>query len=284
MSRIAVITDTASSLPREVAARHGIGLVPVLVHFGEETLRCGIDIGDADVFARVDREGRLPTTSAPSPGDFMQAFEAAFAQGAEGVVCICLSAAISASYSAARLAAEALEGRPIRVLDSRTLSMEQGYMALAAAEAAQAGADLDEVAAQAEAMGRRCSLYAALATLKYLAMSGRVGHLAAGMASLLGIKPILAVRDAKLALLEKVRTQRRAWERVLELTALALGDAAPERVAIIHVAVPEDAQAFEALLRARIPCPDEIMTVELGAGLSVHSGAGLVGVTVVRGA
>jgi len=106
--------------------------------------------------------------------------------------------------------------------------------------------------------------------------------LAAGMASLLNIKPILTVREGKLDLLEKVRTRSRAWERVIELTAQALGGAAPERVAILHVAVPEEARAFEAALRQRIPCPPEILTVELGAGLSVHSGAGMVGVTVVR--
>lgn len=282
MPRITVITDTDASLPLDVAERHGIGLVPILVNFGEETLRSGLDIGDADVFARVDREGRLPTTAAPSPGDFAQAYEDAFSQGAEGVVCICVSAAISATYSAAVLAAEAFPGRAIRVLDSRTLSMEQGFMALAAAEAAQAGAGLEEVAAQAEAMRPRCALYAALATLKYLAMSGRVGHLAAGMASLLNIKPILTVREGKLDLLEKVRTRSRAWDRVIELTAQALGGAAPERVAILHVAVPEEAEAFEAALRQRIACPPEILVVELGAGLSVHSGAGMVGVTVVR--
>lgn len=284
MSRIAVITDTDASLPLDVAARYGIGLVPILVNFGDTSLRSGIDIGDTEVFERVDREGRLPTTAAPSPGQFQQAFEEAFAQGAEAIVCLCVSAAISGTYNAALVAAQALEGRPIRVIDSRTLSMEQGYMALAAAEAAQAGASLDEVVAQAEAVGRRCVLYAALATLKYLAMSGRVGHLAAGMASLLSVKPILTVRDGKLDLLEKVRTQRKAWERVIELTSLALSGAAPERVAILHVAANEDARAFEALLRARIPCPKEIMTVELGAGLSVHSGAGMVGVTVVKGA
>jgi DegV family protein with EDD domain len=287
MPRIAVITDTDASLPVDVATRHGIILVPILVAFGDLQLRSGIDIGDADVFARVDREGRLPTTAAPSPGDFQRAYDAAFAAGADAIVCICVSSVISGTYNAALVAANTLDegphrGKPIRVVDSRTLSMAQGFMALAAADAASAGASLDQVVAQAESVGSRSLLYACLSTLRYLAMSGRVGHLAAGMASVLNIKPVLTVRDGKLDMLEKVRTQRRAWERVIELTMASLGGACPERLAILHVAVPTQAAAFAAQLRASMPCPQEILTVELGAGLSVHSGAGMLGVAAVR--
>lgn len=287
MPRVAVITDTDSSLPLDLAARYDIDLVPILVNFGEETLRSGIEIGDAEVFTRVDREGKLPTTAAPSPGDFQRAFEEAFVKGAEAILCICVSSVISGTYNAALVAAQALEegpwrGRPIRVLDARTLSMSQGFMALAAAEAVRAGASLEEAEARARKVGERTFLYASLATLKYLAMSGRVGYLAAGMASLLNVKPILTVREGKLDMLERVRTERRAWERVIELTAQALDGAPPERLAILHVAVPEAAQAFAEQLCARIPCPPDRLIVELGAGLSVHSGAGMVGVAGVK--
>jgi DegV family protein with EDD domain len=301
MSSIAIITDTDSSLPADIAARHEIWQVPITIHFGEEMYRTGKDMDDAQLFARVNREGRLPTTSAPSPGDFAQTYQAAFEGGADEIICFCVSGEVSATYQSA-VAARDLVTRNgmtrgdierdftaldpitrdhITVVDSRSLSIGQGFMVLAAAEAARAGASRDEIVARAEAVRDRTHLYAALSTLKYLAMSGRVGHLAAGMANLLNVKPILTIRNGKLDLLERVRTQRKAWARTIELAEQALGGQDAERMAIIHVDAAEQARRFERQLCERVSCPGETFTAELTPGLSVHAGAGLVGVVVV---
>jgi DegV family protein with EDD domain len=283
MPRIAVITDTDSSLPPDVAARYDITQVPIIIQFGEESFRDTFEINGSQVFARIDREGKLPTTSAPSPGQFVGAFQAAFASGVDSVLCFNVSSEVSATYAAAVNARNMLPDKDITVVDTRSLSVAQGFMVIAAAEAIQAGASKEEALAAAAGTGERVHLYAALATLKYLAMSGRVGHLAAGIAGLLEVKPILTIRDGKLDLLERVRTQGKAWGRAIELAAESAAGHKIERMAILHANVPEMARQFEAQLRPSLPCPTEILHVDFNPGLAIHSGAGLVGVVFVTG-
>ena len=283
MSSIAIITDSDASLPADVAARYNIRQVPILIQFGVETFRTEIDIDDVGLFARIDREGRLPTTAAPSPGQFLEAFQAAFAAGADAVICICVSSQISATYAAALAAKEMLPEHTIEVVDSRIVSMAQGFMVLAAAEAVRAGADVAGTVAAALALGDRTYLHGAFSTLKYLAMSGRVGHVAAGFGNLLSVKPIVTMRDGKLDLLEKVRTRSKSLARVVELTGEAMAGRPIQQMAVLNVAARDEALAFEAQLRAALPCPETIIQADLTAGLSVHTGAGMLGVVAVAG-
>lgn len=281
MPRIAIVTDTDASIPKPLAARYGIRQVPIIVQFGGEALETGVDIDDATAFARIDREGKLPTTSAPPPASFAKAFEAALADGASTILCFCVSAPVSATYNSALIARDMFPGRDIRVIDSEQISMAIGFQALAAARAAEAGATPEEALAAAASVRGRVSVYATLTTLKYLAMSGRIGHLAAGMAGLLDVKPILSVRNGKLDMLERVRSRARSWDRLIDLTRAFLAGRRAEEMAILHVAVPDDAQRLLQQARAALPCPEEIVVAELTPGLSVHGGAGMVGIVAV---
>jgi DegV family protein with EDD domain len=283
MKKISIVTDSDASLPEDVAAKYNIRQVPITIHFGEEVLETGIDIKERALFERINRDGVLPTTAAPSPGKFAEAFKAAFEEdGADAVICFTVSGEVSATFDAARIAAEELmPDKDITVVDTLTLTMAQGYQTLAAAEVAAAGGSVDEAVAAAKSIGGRSHLYAALSTLKYLAMSGRVGNLAAGMASMLNIMPVLTIRDGKLDMLEKVRTRKKAWARAIELAVEAAGDKAIERMSVVHVDALDYAAEFEELLRENLDCPDEITVADLTAGLSVHSGPGFVGVVFV---
>ncbi len=280
--KIALITDTDASLPLDLAAAHGIAQVPIMIHFGEESLRAVYDLDDAAVFRRIDAENALPTTSAPSPGQFAAAYRQALDEGAEAILCLTVSSEVSATYTAARNAADLFPETPIHVLDSRSLSIGQGFMALAAARALAEGATLHEAATAVEEVRARTHLFVSLDTLKYLAMSGRVGHLAAGLANVLNVKPILTIREGKLDMLEKVRTRKKAWERVLSLTEAALDGRGIQQAALLNVVnPPERWQAFSDLARQRLALPSDALTVELTPGLSVHAGSGVLGLAVV---
>lgn len=281
MSSIAIITDTDCSLPFDLSDKYGIRQVPINILFGDETFRTEYDINDVQLFERIDREGVLPTTSAPSPGQFVESYQDAFDAGADEVVCFTVSAEVSATYAAAVSAKDLMPEKKISVVDSRSLSLGQGFVALRAAELAQAGHSSEEIIQGAMSLDPRSHFYAALATLKYLAMSGRVGHLAAGMANILNIKPILSIQDGKLDMLEKVRTKRKAWGRVVDLVNETTGDQEIELMGIVHVAAREMAEEFAALLKESVACPDDILIADLTAGLAVHSGAGMVGVGFV---
>lgn len=282
MTKTAIITDTDSSLPVSLADDFDIVQVPITIHFGEESYTCGVDIDDARVFELVDRKNMIPTTAAPSPNAFAAAYQRAIADGADAIVCICVSSKVSSTYSSAVAACEMFPDREIVVIDSQTMSMAQGFIALAAARAAQTGASPAEIATAVEDTARRLHVYALLPTLKYVAMSGRVGKFVAGVANTLDIKPILTVSEGKLVLLERIRTHRKAFERLLELVGSAVRGKKIEAAALIHVNNLEGAQVLGKEFRARSGYDGELILADFTPGLSVHAGPGVVGLVVLE--
>ena len=141
--------------------------------------------------------------------------------------------------------------------------------------------EMEEAIAAAEDVCKRTFLFGSLATLKYIAMSGRVGYLAAGLAAMMDIKPILSLSEGKLSMLEKIRTQRKSWKRVVELSKEKVGGKKIESMAIQHVNALDSAREFEQMLRAELACPSEILITDMTPGLSCHTGAGTVAVICV---
>lgn len=276
MSKIHVITDTDSSLPADIAAAHSIVQVPITIQFGDETYQSGVDIDDKVLFEKIDALNKMPTTAAPSPAAFIEAFDNAFKNGAESIICICVGSKISRTYQSALQAAEEFPGKKISVVDSEYVSLGQGLMVLAAVRAIEQGASHEEAVKAAMSLLSRLHLYGALPTLKYLALGGRIKPVAAGMAELLNIRPILTMRDGKLDLLEKVRTNKVALRRLVDLLVESAGGKEIQEVGIIHINNLEGAALLEKALREALKIPAEVMVVEFTPGLSVHAGAGMV--------
>lgn len=276
MTKIHVITDTDSSLPADIAAKYSIFQVPITIQFDEETYQAGIDIDDKQLFEKINAINKLPTTAAPSPAAFAQAFQNAFDAGAESIICVCVGQKISRTYDSAISAAEEFPGKKITVIDSESLSLCQGFMAIAAAKIALDGGTHEEAVAAAKSLLGKLHLYGSLTTLKYLAMGGRIGTVAAGMADLLNIRPILTITDGKLALLEKVRTQKAAMNRLVELLVNSAKGKEIIKVGIVHINNIEGAADLEKRLNEHLNLPNEILVAEFTPGLSVHGGTGLV--------
>jgi DegV family protein with EDD domain len=281
MSKIAIITDTNSSIPKDLSDELGIVQVPIHIMFGEETYITGHDIDDAKLFEIIDERQILPTTAAPSPGAFHQAFQQVFDAGADQILCICCSSKVSATYDAATMAAAEFYDKDISVVDSLQLCLGEGFQVIAAAEAAEEGASKDEILAMIEGLKPRLHVYAALPTLKYLAMGGRMGKLAAGVAETLNIKPVLTAKEGKLDLLEKVRTWRKARARLVDLGVESTKGAEITRIGMIHVNNPEGAMALYEQLSESLQLPLEPMLAEFTPGLSVHAGSGVIGFVMV---
>ena len=282
MPTIKVITDTDSSLPPAVAARHRIDQVPITIQFGEESFEACVNINDKQLFEKIDAIGSLPTTAAPSPAAFKSAYAKAFAEGADSIICVTVGSKISRTYDSALSAAkDDFPDKLITIVDSTYLSLGQGFMAVAAAEALESGASHQQAVDAALALLPRLHLYGSLTTLKYLAMGGRIGQFPAKMANLFDIRPVMTMIDGKLGLLEKVRTHRAAMNRLVQLLEKSVAGKPILKAGIVHVNNLEDAAILESRLREDLPMPAEILVAEFTPGLSVHGGTGLIAALLV---
>ncbi len=267
---IGVVTDSSSDLPPDLATSRNIAIVPLTVRFGEEVLTDRVDLDTAEFWRRLSVADHLPETAAPSPGAFMDAFNSM--DQVDGIVCLCISSQLSGTYQAALLAAEQVPV-PAKVIDSRVVSMALGLATLAAADIADAGGSLDEVAAAGHAASRKANVFAALDTLTYLERGGRIGRVSALLGGLLDIKPIITLNDGVVAAGGRARTRNKAVAAVA--SHLASKDLA--RLALVHsggVGVGD--------LAASLITPAATIVAELGPVVGTHTGPGVIGAAYVE--
>lgn len=260
----------------ELAEEWGITVVPCLVHFGQETFREGVDLSRAEFYRRLEMGTELPTTSAPGPGVFADVYRQLAAE-TDQIVSIHLSSKLSAVYNSARLGAKEIEGTEVAVVDSGTLSMGLGWLAVLAARSARAGCSLQEIVSMVEATRPRARVFALLDTLEYLRRSGRVSRVMAALGAMLNVKPMLNVKGGDVLPAGRVRSRRKAVARLISLVE-ELGPLV--ELAVLHTRARQDAEALADRLATLFP-RERMVIAEIGTVIGTHVGPNGLGVACV---
>jgi DegV family protein with EDD domain len=277
MPGIRIVTDSACDLPPATAAEHDIEIVPLTVRIGEHEYVDRADLTPKEFWAKSGDAKQLPETAAPSPGAFERAYRDAAAQGATGVVCVTLSSDLSATYQSAQLGADAVKDTlPVRVIDSRSVTIAQGLLAIAGAEAAAVGKSIDEVAAVIEAKVPRMRVFAALDTLENLKKGGRIGTARAALGSMLNIKPLIQVENGAVAELGKQRTRSRSLDQLIEI-AKERGAAGAKPLAVMHGDAPDVDKFVDDLCAALGRNRADILVGDIGSVVGTHAGPRVIG-------
>ncbi|MFC1897140.1 DegV family protein [Chloroflexota bacterium] len=280
MDKVRIVADSAICLPKELLKRYRIELVPETIIFGDTIYRDGIDLNPQEFYTPLEQAPEIPTTSAPSPQDFTNAYQKV-AKEASSIACILVTAGLSQmGLQSALVAKKAFSHYPIEIIDSRAAVGAYGFVVLAAARAAADGKPLTEVIKVAEDTRKRVTTIFTLDTLKYLAKGGRIGKVASWMSSLLSVKPIIEVPTSTGVLepLQRVRTRQKALQRLLEIMEEKVGTGKDVHVSIDHANVPDEANWLKAEVSSHFDCA-EIYINNWAPVVGVHSGPSTIGLS-----
>jgi len=272
--KTAVVTDSTAYIPKELREKLNIHMIPLSVIFGNESLREEIDVTAGEFYEKV-KDSELPTTSQPPIGQFVELFET-LAKEYDAVISVHLSSGISGTFQGAVSAGSMVEGIQVYPFDSETACMIQGFYALEAAQLAGQGLSADEIIARLNAMKESMRAYFMVDDLSHLQRGGRLSNAQAFIGSLLQVKPLLHFVDKKIEPYEKVRTKKRALNRVSDLLGEDAANGENYRASIIHANREEEANEWKAELEAKYPNV-EFSIGYFGPVIGTHLGEGALG-------
>jgi DegV family protein with EDD domain len=273
---VKIVTDSGADLPGQLAEELGITVVPVYVRFGEEVYRDRVDISEDEFYQRLEHDPVHPNTTQPTPQDFLEVYKK-LASEADGIVSIHISAKLSGTCNSALQAKKMIGGKcPIEVVDSETVTMSLGLIAIAAATAAKAGGSLEEVVEGVKQTIPETHLLFLLDTLKYLAKGGRIGKAKALLGSVLSVKPILAIKDGELVPVSQVRTRAKGMDKLFDYVKNA---ADIQDLAVVYNTTPDEAQNLAERIGSVFD-KEKIRIARVGPGLGVHGGPGAMIVAI----
>lgn len=267
---VKVVTDTTADLPASIAADLGIKVVPQYVRFGDKVYRDLVEISHDEFYHRLQNDTVHPSTSQPSPKDFVDIYKSIM-PAKDGIISLHLSKKLSGTYDSALQAKELMiKDAVIEVIDTQSVSMGLGLLAILAARMAKQGASLKEITIAINDAMPQMRLMGIFDTLKYLAAGGRIGKAKALLGSILSVKPVLIVKEGELHPAGQVRSRAKGIDRLVEWTG-TLGKIAD--LAVVHTTTPDEAKALADRLSVYTP-RNQIIISRLGAALGAHAGPG----------
>jgi DegV family protein with EDD domain len=276
---VAVITDTTAGIPEDLVRELQIGLVPYYIVRGSQTLRDLVDVQPDEFGEYLKTAQTLPTTSNPSPGDYVTAIKRMAERSLE-IVVLTMTSKGSGAYQSCLAAVDMLRERMprlrVEVVDTLTVAMSQGWAAIEAARAARSGLDFNEVIARARQVAERSMMIMTADTLKYLYMGGRIGRAQHLMGSLLNIKPIIGMQEGIIVALGTARTRTRVFERTVELMREKADINSRIKVSFMHVSAMDQLENLKEYICKHFECM-EVLYGPLSPALAVHSGPGTIG-------
>jgi DegV family protein with EDD domain len=282
VSKIHIVTDSGSDLPVEVRERLGISVVPLTVQFADEIFRDGEEISTTQFYERLQNGDVMPSTCQPSPADFVRVYENV-AEPGDTIISIHLSSKMSGTYQSAVLAGTMLDSSiKVHTIDTKCASLGAGMVAIAGAEAVQAGEELDDILSRIQNTIEQLAVYFVVDTLEYLKKNGRIGLASALFGTLLNIKPVLTLDDGVVAPFEKIRGKSKALKRIQELMD-EMKEAYPEqklRIGISHSNSVDEATSLAKRLQEQVEVDGEILISFIGPTIGVHTGPGTIALFV----
>jgi len=274
---VRIVTDSACDLPEPICEELGVEVVPLTIRFGDREYVDRKELSVDAFWRELGTSSVLPETAAPSVGAFEETFRRLSDSGANAIVCINLSARLSATMQSAQVAAKALDGEtPIEIIDSLSASMGIGNLVLHAARRARDGASIEEIVREVEARKARSHVFAALDTLEYLRKGGRIGGAQAMLGSMLSIKPIISVIDGAVEPAGRVRTRSKALRFLVDQVPAGK----VETIGVLHANAP-DLDEFLALLEPAVP-DAEVTVGTIGPVIGVHTGPRVMGIAWIE--
>jgi DegV family protein with EDD domain len=278
---VKIIVDTTSGVPESFAKAHDIPIIPQVINIGDASYLEGIEI-DYDTFLeKLQTASELPKTAAPPPELFVEAFER-FAPGGEPIICILPSAVVSGTIRSAMVALQMVAERgmqdlDVRIIDTGLIASPVTTLIQLATEWAEAGLDADTIEARIREMCSRCKIYFLVDTLKFLARGGRIGGAAALVGSVLQVKPVLTFVNGGVEVFEKVRTHKRALDRLKELVSTQISHKGDGYLSVMHAAAEEQAQQLATELGGQLGF-SEVPILAVPPAVVTHGGPGILGV------